>query len=109
MDIRHLKYFVAISQERSLSAASLRLGVAQPSLSQHVIRLEEELGVPLMVRSPRGIVLTEEGNLLARHAREICRSLDRCVADLKEAGGAPRGPAPFPTSRRKSSRSRCSA
>ena len=95
MDIRHLKYFVAISQERSLSAASLRLGVAQPSLSQHVIRLEEELGVPLMVRSPRGIVLTEEGNLLARHAREICRSLDRCVADLKEAGGAPRGPVAF--------------
>ena len=95
MDIRHLKYFVAISEERSLSAASQRLGVAQPSLSQHVIRLEEELGVPLMVRSPRGIVLTEEGNLLARHAREICRSLDRCVADLKETGGAPRGPVAF--------------
>ena len=95
MDIRHLKYFVAISEERSLSAASQRLGVAQPSLSQHVIKLEEELGVPLMVRSPRGIVLTEEGNLLVRHARAICRSLDVCVAEMKEAGGVLRGPVAF--------------
>lgn len=95
MDIRHLKYFVAISEERSLSAASQRLGVAQPSLSQHVIKLEEELGVSLMVRSPRGIMLTEEGALLARHAREICRSLDLCVAELKEAGGVLRGPVAF--------------
>lgn len=95
MDIRHLKYFVAISEERSLSAASNRLGVAQPSLSQHVIRLEEELGVPLMVRSPRGIVLTDEGRLLVRHAREICRSLDSCVTEMKEAGQAIRGTVAF--------------
>lgn len=95
MDIRHLKYFVAISEERSLSAASQRLGVAQPSLSQHVIRLEDELGVPLMVRSPRGILLTDEGRLLVRHAREICRSLDSCVSDMKEAGAAVRGSVAF--------------
>lgn len=95
MDIRHLKYFVAISEEKSLSAASQRLGVAQPSLSQHVIRLEDELGVPLMVRSPRGIVLTDEGHLLVRHAREISRSLESCIAEMKEAGGAVRGPVAF--------------
>jgi LysR family nitrogen assimilation transcriptional regulator len=95
MDIRHLKYFVAISEERSLSAASQRLGVAQPSLSQHVIRLEDELGVNLMVRSPRGIILTDEGRLLVRHAREICRSLDSCVSEMKDAGGAIRGPVAF--------------
>lgn len=95
MDIRHLRYFIAISEEKSLSAASQRLGVAQPSLSQHVIKLEEELGVPLMERSPRGIVLTDEGQLLVRHAREICFSLDQCVAEMKEAGGAVRGPVAF--------------
>lgn len=95
MDIRHLRYFIAISEERSLSAASQRLGVAQPSLSQHVIKLEEQLGVPLMERSPRGITLTEEGHLLVRHAREICRSLDRCVAEMKDAGGEVRGPVMF--------------
>lgn len=95
MDIRHLRYFIAISEERSLSAASQRLGVAQPSLSQHVIKLEEELGVALMARSPRGIVLTEEGHLLVRHAREICRNLDVCVTEMKEAGGAVRGTVAF--------------
>lgn len=95
MDIRHLRYFIAISEERSLSAAAQKLGVAQPSLSQHVIRLEAELGVPLMLRSPRGIQLTEEGQLLARHAREICRSVDRCVAELRDAGGLVRGAVAF--------------
>lgn len=95
MDIRHLRYFIAISEERSLSAASQRLGVAQPSLSQHVIKLEEQLGVSLMERSPRGITLTEEGHLLVRHARAICQSLDLCVAEMKDAGGAVRGPVTF--------------
>ena len=95
MDIRHLRYFIAISEERSLSAASARLGVAQPSLSQHVIKLEAELGVTLLERSPRGVILTEEGHLLVRHAREICRSLDFCVAEMKEQGGTVRGTVAF--------------
>ena len=95
MDIRHLKYFIAISEERSLSAAALRLRVAQPSLSQHVIKLEEELGVPLITRSPRGIMLTEEGMLLARHARDICRSLDKCIDDMKATRGLVRGTVAF--------------
>lgn len=95
MDIRHLKYFIAISEEPSLSAAAQRLRVAQPSLSQHVIRLEEELGVPLVIRSPRGIVLTEEGHLLARHARDIVRSLEQCIESMKVAGGVVSGPVTF--------------
>ena len=95
MDIRHLKYFIAISEEPSLSAAAVRLRVAQPSLSQHVIKLEEELGVPLITRSPRGIMLTEEGQLLARHARDICRSLDKCIDEMKATGGVIRGTVAF--------------
>lgn len=95
MDIRHLKYFIAISEEPSLSAAALRLRVAQPSLSQHVIKLEEELGVPLVIRSPRGITMTEEGQLLARHAREICRSLDACIDAMKATRGVVRGTVAF--------------
>ena len=91
MDIRHLKYFIAISEEKSLSAASRRLGVAQPSLSQHVIKLEDELGLPLITRSAQGIQLTEEGRLLLRHAREICGSLAACLVEMKESGGAVRG------------------
>ena len=95
MDIRHLKYFIAISEERSLSAASRRLGVAQPSLSQHVIKLEDELGLPLITRSAQGIQLTDEGRLLLRHAREICGSLATCLAEMKETGGAVRGRVAF--------------
>lgn len=91
MDIRHLRYFIAISEEPSLSAAAARLGVAQPSLSQHVINLEAELGVSLLSRSPRGVVLTEDGHRLVRHARQICRSFDDCLADMEAAGGAARG------------------
>jgi LysR family nitrogen assimilation transcriptional regulator len=95
MDIRHLRYFIAISEERSLSAASHRLGVAQPSLSQHVIKLEEELNVKLIARSPRGILLTEAGALLVRHAREICASMDRCLADVRQSGSVLRGRVAF--------------
>ena len=95
MDIRHLKYFIAISEEKSLSAASRRLGVAQPSLSQHVIKLEEELGIPLILRSAQGIQLTDEGHLLLRHAREICGSLAACLAEMKESGGSVRGRVTF--------------
>ena len=51
MDVRQLRYFVCIAQLGSLSAASHRLGIAQPSLSQHVKHLEEELGVELLVRT----------------------------------------------------------
>src|SRR5882724_135918 len=95
MDVRHLRYFIAISEERSLSAASQRLGVAQPSLSQHVIKLEEELNVKLIARSPRGILLTEAGALLVKHAREICASMDRCLIDVRQSGSVLRGKVAF--------------
>ena len=95
MDIRHLRYFIAISEEKSLSAAAHRLGVAQPSLSQHVIKLEQELGVPLIIRSPRGILVTEEGHRLVRHAREISHQMDICIAEMREAAGTVRGNVAF--------------
>ncbi len=91
MDIKQLKYFVAIAEEGSLSAASARLHVAQPSLSQHVIKIEEELGVRLLDRSPRGIVLTEAGQILLKHARDIYKSLEICRAAVLESGGVPHG------------------
>ncbi len=95
MDIKQLKYFIAIAEEGSLSAASARLHVAQPSLSQHVIKVERELGVTLIERSPRGIVLTESGQILLRHAREICASMDACREKVRQSGGVPRGDVNF--------------
>jgi len=91
MDIKQLKYFIAIAEEGSLSAASTRLRVAQPSLSQHVIKVEEELGVKLIERSPRGIVLTESGQILLKHAREITASMDVCRDLVRQSGGTPHG------------------
>lgn len=95
MDIRQLRYFIAIAEEGSLSAAAGRLHVAQPSLSQHVIRLEEELGLPLLARSSRGIALTEEGRLLLSHARDIVGRMEQCLAEMREAGGQLRGAVSF--------------
>ena len=61
MDVKQLRYFIAIAEEGSLSAAAQRVNVAQPSLSQHVLTLERNLGVNLLERSPRGVSLTQPG------------------------------------------------
>jgi LysR family nitrogen assimilation transcriptional regulator len=86
VDIRQLRYFVAIADQQSMSLASEKLGVAQPSLSHHVMRVEEELGVRLLLRSTRGVTLTESGRRLYGHAREILRAVEAAVADVREQG-----------------------
>jgi LysR family nitrogen assimilation transcriptional regulator len=91
MDIKQLRYFIAIAEEGSLSAASHRLHVAQPSLSQHIIKIEQELGVTLINRSPRGVALTPSGEVLLRHAREVCQSMNVCQEMVKESGRALEG------------------
>lgn len=83
MDVRQLRYFGVIAEFGSMSAAALRLGVAQPSLSQHVKHLEEELGITLLVRSPRGVALTEGGKILLAHAKSILDAVDLAVADVR--------------------------
>ena len=95
MDIRQLRYFIAIAEEGSLSAASHRLRVAQPSLSQHVIKIEQELGVTLITRSPRGVALTPSGEILLRHAREICQSMSVCQEMVKKSGSVLEGSVAF--------------
>jgi LysR family nitrogen assimilation transcriptional regulator len=95
MDIRQLRYFIAIAESPSLSVAANILGVAQPSLSQNVVRMEEELGVRLVERSPRGTVLTDDGTLLLKHARTVCAAFEDCLDEMREAGGALRGKVGF--------------
>jgi DNA-binding transcriptional LysR family regulator len=69
VELRHLRYFVTIAEERSFTRASERLWVAQPALSTQIKRLEAELGVRLFERHSRGVTLTREGALFLERAR----------------------------------------
>jgi len=70
MELRHLRYFVAVAEEGSVTlAAERRLHTAQPSLSRQIRDLEAEVGVQLLIRSPRGIELTAAGRAFLDHAR----------------------------------------
>jgi LysR family hca operon transcriptional activator len=72
MELRHLRYFVAVAEEGSVTlAAQKRLHTAQPSLSRQIRALEEEVGVPLMTRGVRGVVLTAAGQVFFEHAKLI--------------------------------------
>ena len=71
MEIHQLEYLAAVADEGSISKAARRVGVAQPSLSQQVKRLEDDLGHRLLDRLPKGVVLTEAGRQLLEHARRV--------------------------------------
>lgn len=71
MELHQLEYLLAIAEEASFSRAARRLGVAQPSLSQQVRKLEDELGHRLLDRLPKGVVATEAGRQLLEHARRV--------------------------------------
>src|SRR4029453_8955591 len=82
MELRHLRYFVAIAEEHSFTRAAERLWVAQPGLSSQIRRLESELGVRLFERPTRGVDLTDAGELFLERARATL-----AAADLARATG----------------------
>ncbi|WP_213740825.1 LysR family transcriptional regulator [Bradyrhizobium sp. dw_411] len=91
MDLRQLKYFVQIAETGNFSRAAEVLRIAQPSLSQQIKSLEEELGVPLFVRHARGVTTTEQGQQLYEHARRILQEIDNAKGVLRSQTSDPTG------------------
>ena len=71
MDIRVLRYFLAVAREQSFSTAAERLYLSQPTLSRQLKELEDELGKTLLIRSNKGVTLTEEGMILRKRNSSI--------------------------------------
>lgn len=91
MELRHMRYFLAVVQEGSFTRAAQRLMIAQPPLSRQIKDLEEELGAELFVRQPRGLVLTEAGNRFLNYANQIIALADRSVEDIGEMSSGLKG------------------
>jgi len=79
MELRHLRYFLVVGEVLNFTKAAARLRVAQPALSRQVQDLEDEIGVDLLRRSPRGVTLTAEGKLFLEEVRELLKRVDESV------------------------------
>jgi DNA-binding transcriptional LysR family regulator len=87
MDVRQLKFFLAVVDHGGFSKAAEQLMVAQPSLSQAIAGFERELGMPLFHRVGRGVVLSEAGKALLGPARVVLRDIDEAAAVMRELKG----------------------
>lgn len=86
MELRHLRYFLAIAEELSFTRAAERVGIAQPPFSQQIQALEHEIGVRLVDRTPRRVVLTEAGTVFAERVRFILSRIQEAVAVTQQVG-----------------------
>jgi LysR family transcriptional regulator, nitrogen assimilation regulatory protein len=95
MDTAHLKAFLRIAETGSISRAAQSLGIAQPSLSQQLLRLEDEIGFKLFDRIARGVILTEPGRIFLEQARHILHVTEQAVADARQMRDEARGQVVF--------------
>jgi DNA-binding transcriptional LysR family regulator len=86
MELRHIRYFLAVAQERNVTRAAEKLGMGQPPLSQQINALEKELGVRLFRRTGHGVVLTEAGEAFAVDAKRLLDDARHAVQKAQSAG-----------------------
>jgi len=91
MDFRQLKYFTMVAEAKSFTRAAELLRLAQPALSNQMLKLEEELQEQLFIRHSRGIELTDAGRRLLSHARTILHQVDVAMEDVRGARDEPEG------------------
>ena len=91
MELRHLRYFIAVAEEGHITRAAERLGMQQPPLSQQIQALERELDVQLFRRKPRGVELTEAGRALLDDARAILAHIDHAFATTRRTARGEQG------------------
>ena len=84
MDLRVLKYFLAVAREENITKAAALLHLTQPTLSRQLMQLEEELGVKLFERSRHRIILTDDGMLLRRRAQELVDLADKTMQEFRK-------------------------
>lgn len=86
MDLRHLRYFVAVARERNFTRAAAQLHIAQPPLSRQIQLLEEELGVQLLIRNSRPVQLTDAGRLFYEQAIQLLGRAEQMQAATRRVG-----------------------
>lgn len=91
IELRHLRYFLALAEHLHFAKAALSVNVTQPSLSRQIAALEEELGCSLVVRNSRSVTLTAAGRELQRNALQLVRGLDAAIRKTQAVSRGERG------------------
>jgi DNA-binding transcriptional LysR family regulator len=86
MELRHLRYFLAVAQEGNVTRAAEKLGIGQPPLSQQILALEREVGVALFRRTGHGVTLTEAGEALLADTRRLLDDAQNAMLNAQRAG-----------------------
>ena len=91
MDLRALRYFVHVAEARSFSKAAVQLRIAQPALSRQIRKLEDEVGIALILRTRRQLELTDAGLLLLQRAHSLLRQAAQTADDVRAHGSRVQG------------------